>query len=171
MVWKFVIFSFYSILNSVFLDSSLASLFGLPGTCAVDSHSLLLIAQSQIDFVILSQSTDLQTPILFMQWAAVVLSESIFIWESQIWSHNYLSSKKIALISNILMWLRVSAILHWPPVEVFLKQFPITDNCKRGVSNFYSIDWPWNIVFLFTMWIYRDLFVKISVIKFNFLCI
>ena len=72
---------FYSVSThlSVFLDSLLASLFSLPGICALDNHSLLLIAQSQIDFVILSQSTDLQLPILIIQWTAVVLSESIFI--------------------------------------------------------------------------------------------
>ena len=38
-----------------------------------------LIDQSQIDFVILSQSIDLQLPILLMQWTAVVFSERVFI--------------------------------------------------------------------------------------------
>ena len=65
--------------SSLFLDSSLASLFSLLGICALDNHNLLLIAQSQIHFVILSQSTDLQLLILFMQCTAVVLSESIFM--------------------------------------------------------------------------------------------
>ena len=86
--------------------------------CALDNNSLLLIAQSQI---ILSQSTDLQLPILFMQWTAVVWSESIFIWESQIWSQNDLSPKGIALSSKVLMCMRISLILNLPPVEVFLK--------------------------------------------------
>ena len=61
------------------MDSSSATIFSLPGIWALDNHSLLLIAQAQIDFVILSQSVDLQLPILLMQWTAVVLSESIFI--------------------------------------------------------------------------------------------
>ena len=43
------------------------------------NYSLLLIAQSQVDFVILSQSINLQLCILLTQWTAVVLSESIFI--------------------------------------------------------------------------------------------
>ena len=47
---------------SVFLYSLSASLFSLP-----EIYSLLLIAQSQIDFVILSQLTDLKLPILFIQ--------------------------------------------------------------------------------------------------------
>ena len=70
---------FHSILNSVFLDSPSASLFSLPGIYAQDSHSLLLIAQSQIDCVILSLSKDRKLSILFMQWTAVVLSKGIFI--------------------------------------------------------------------------------------------
>ena len=76
---KIFLFSFHSNLNSVFLDSSSALIFGLPGICSLDNHSVLLIAQFQIDFVILSQSIDLQLPILLMQWTDVVLSESIFI--------------------------------------------------------------------------------------------
>ena len=55
------------------------SIFSLTGICALYNHSLLLIAQSQIDFVILSQSIDLQLPILLMQCTAVVLPEINFI--------------------------------------------------------------------------------------------
>ena len=141
MLWKIVLFSFHSIINSVFLDSTSASLFSLPGICALDNHSLLLIAQSQIDFVILSQSAKLQLPILFMQWTAVETSESIFIWESQVWSYNDLNPKRIALSCKILMCMRVSVTLNWPPVKVFLKTVPqlVPDTSVAIVNEVFSI--------------------------------
>ena len=66
-------------LHSVFLDSSSALLFNVPGIFALDNHNLLLKAQPQIDFVILSQSIDLQLPMLLMQWTAAALSENIYM--------------------------------------------------------------------------------------------
>ena len=52
-----------------------------------------------------------------------VLPESTFIWESQIWSQSHydLSPKWIALSSKVLSEMRISVILNWPHVKVWLK--------------------------------------------------
>ena len=59
--------------------------FSLPGMCALGSHSLLIIAMFQIDFVILSQSIDLQLPILLMQWTSSIFRK--FLYESHRYGH------------------------------------------------------------------------------------
>ena len=118
-----------------------ASLFSLPGIYALDNYSLLVIAQFQIDFVILSQSAYLQLPILLTQWTAVVLSESTFISDSQIWSYNDLSQQRIVLSSKTLMCMRVSVMLNWSLLWVFLKTAPkpIVDASVVIVNKGFSI--------------------------------
>ena len=110
-----------------------------------------------------------------MDWTAVALSESIFIWDPKIWSHNDLSPKRFASSSMVLMCMKTSVLLNCQLGKVILKAAPQpqqhnSGDCEWCISNFYywmTLEYCFSIKLYHVCHVNLSLFVKILFIKFQ----
>ena len=133
MLWKFVLFSFHSILDSVFLDSPSAPLFSLPAICAVDNNSsdpnwfcnFVRIKRPTASYTVYTMDFYMRVTDMIPQWSQPKQNCLKF---QNINVHEGFTDTKLATGGSIVK--NSSTTCCWC----------ISGDCKLGVSSSYSTE-------------------------------